>query len=122
LAWGLSGTGGGFSPVDLNGGELIFLLGGMSALILVVIFAAPVIGENVQAFYPPVEGATNPQAVGLILFTKYLVPFEVAAIMLLVAMISGIVLAGKKMDLSLTLYSTAEIKDMKKDQDKKVLS
>ena len=36
------------------------------------------------------------------LFTKYLVPFEVAAIMLLVAMIAGIILAGKKMDKSLT--------------------
>jgi NADH-quinone oxidoreductase subunit J len=38
----------------------------------------------------------------LILFTKYLIPFEVAALMLLVAMIAGIILAGKKMDISLT--------------------
>lgn len=36
--------------------------------------------------------------IGLVLFTKYLVPFELAAIMLLVAMIAGIVLASKKMD------------------------
>ena len=35
---------------------------------------------------------------GLLLFIKYLVPFELAAIMLLVAMIAGIVLASKKMD------------------------
>ncbi|MEA1913791.1 MAG: NADH-quinone oxidoreductase subunit J, partial [Campylobacterota bacterium] len=39
---------------------------------------------------------------GLVLFTKYLVPFEVAAVMLLVAMIGGIILAGKKMDVSIT--------------------
>jgi len=38
----------------------------------------------------------------MVLFTKYLVPFEVAAVMLLVAMIAGIILAGKKMDTSLT--------------------
>jgi len=38
----------------------------------------------------------------MVLFTKYLVPFEVAALMLLVAMIAGIILAGKKMDESLT--------------------
>jgi len=81
---------------------LVFLLGGLSAVVLVVIFAAPVIGHNVPALYPPVEGATNPQAVGLVLFTKYLVPFEVAAVMLLVAMIAGIILAGKKMERSLS--------------------
>ncbi len=95
---------------------LVFLLGGMSALILVVIFAAPVIGENVQALYPPVEGATNPQAVGLILFTKYLVPFEVAAIMLLVAMIAGIVLAGKKMDASLSRIIDTELEETLKKE------
>ncbi len=81
---------------------LVFLLGGFSALILVVIFSAPIIGENIQAIYPPIEGATNTQSVGMILFTKYLMPFEVAAVMLLVAMIAGIILAGKKMDKSLS--------------------
>ncbi len=94
----------------------------LAALLVVAIFAAPIVSDNITALYPVVEGAGNTQQVGLVLFTKYLVPFEVAAIMLLVAMISGIVLAGKKMDLSITLYSSAEIKDMKKDQEKKVLS
>jgi len=81
---------------------LVFALGGMIALLLVVMFSAPIMGENIVAMYPPMEGANNPQAVGLVLFTKYLVPFEVAAVMLLVAMIAGIILAGKKMDDSLT--------------------
>ena len=94
----------------------------LAALLVVAIFAAPIVSDNITALYPMTEGVGNTQDVGMVLFTKYLVPFEVAAIMLLVAMISGIVLAGKKMDLSLTLYSTAEIKDMKKDQEKKVLS
>lgn len=94
----------------------------LAAVLVVVIFAAPLVSENITSFYPITEGVGNTQEVGMVLFTKYLVPFEVAAIMLLVAMISGIVLAGKKMDLSLTLFSTAEIKDMKIDQEKKVLS
>ena len=81
---------------------LVFLLGGMSALVLVLMFAAPIFSENVQALYPMHEGVGNAQDVGMVLFTKYLVPFEVAALMLLVAMISGIMLAGKKMDQSLT--------------------
>jgi len=81
----------------------VFLLGGAIALMLVVIFSAPVIGQGAASLYPAAEGATNPQAVGLVLFTKYLIPFEVAAVMLLVAMIAGIILAGKKMDLSLSI-------------------
>jgi len=81
---------------------LVFFLGGMVALVLVLIFLAPVFSENIQAIYPSMEGVGNAQAVGMVLFTKYLVPFEVAALMLLVAMIAGIILAGKKMDHSLT--------------------
>ena len=86
----------------------VFLLGGLSAVVLVVIFAAPAIGQNIQALYPTPEGVSNPQAVGLVLFTKYLVPFEVAAVMLLVAMIAGIILAGKKMERSLSASSDDE--------------
>lgn len=81
---------------------LVFLLGGMSALVLVLIFSAPIFSENIEALYPMHEGVGNAQDVGIVLFTKYLVPFEVAALMLLVAMIAGIILAGKKMDRSLT--------------------
>ena len=96
----------------------------LAAVLVVAIFAAPIVSDNITALYPMTEGVGNTQDVGMVLFTKYLVPFEVAAVMLLVAMIAGIVLAGKKMDLSLTLYHTAEIEQMKKDkdQDKKVLS
>jgi len=81
---------------------LIFMLGGLSALALVLMFAAPIYNESIQALYPMHEGVGNAQDVGIVLFTKYLVPFEVAAVMLLVAMIAGIILAGKKMDQSLT--------------------
>jgi NADH-quinone oxidoreductase subunit J len=94
---------------------LVFLLGGLSALILVVIFSAPIIGDNIQSFYPPIDGATNIQSVGMRLFTKYLMPFEVAAIMLLVAMIAGIILAGKKMDKSLSKVKDAEFESSQKD-------
>ncbi|KIM11244.1 MAG: NADH:ubiquinone oxidoreductase subunit J [Sulfuricurvum sp. PC08-66] len=102
---------------------LIFVLGGLSALLVVIIFAAPMYSEHINALYPMVtqtlgEGdqaieqvVLNSESVGVVLFTKYLIPFEVAAVMLLVAMIAGIVLAGKKMDESLTLMSDAEIEE-----------
>lgn len=83
-------------------GALVFILGGLSALVLVLMFVGPIHSEAIEALYPMHEGVGNAQDVGMVLFTKYLVPFEVAAVMLLVAMISGIILAGKKMDASLT--------------------
>lgn len=89
--------------------RLVFLLSGMVAVILVVIFMAPVIGENLTAQYPVNPEYGNSVDVGLVLFTKYLVPFEVAAIMLLVAMIGGIVLAGKKMNESYSEMREEEI-------------
>ncbi len=87
---------------NYNSPKLVFLLGGLMAVVFVVIFSAPIIGDNLQVASPIADGVGNAQAVGIVLFTKYLVPFEVAAIMLLVAMIAGIILAGKKMDKSLT--------------------
>jgi NADH-quinone oxidoreductase subunit J len=89
--------------------RLAFFLTGIVAVIIVLIFVAPVIGANIQAFYPVHSEYGNIQDVGLVLFTKYLVPFEVAAVMLLVAMIGGIILAGKKMDISITQLSEKEI-------------
>jgi NADH-quinone oxidoreductase subunit J len=91
----------------------------LAAILVVVIFAAPMVSENIVAFYPAIDGVGNTQQVGLVLFTKYLIPFELAAVMLLVAMIAGIVLAGKKMDLSITLMNDAEIEE---EKNKKVLS
>ncbi len=93
----------------------------LAAVMVVAIFMAPIVSTNMVAFYPMIEGAGNTQTVGLVLFTKYLIPFEVAAVMLLVAMVAGIVLAGKKMDLSLTLMNAEQIKEIE-DKDKKVLS
>jgi len=87
---------------------LVFLLGGMSALVLVLMFSAPIFSDSIEALYPMTEGVGNAQDVGIVLFTKYLVPFEVAALMLLVAMIAGIILAGKKMDQSLTEDMSAD--------------
>lgn len=108
---------------EKNGNKyLVTGLATISAVLIVVIFAAPILGDNITALYPMVEGAGNTQEIGIVLFTKYLVPFELAAVMLLVAMVAGIVLAGKKMDLSLTLMSDAEIEDIRKEKNKKVLS
>ncbi|MEW5831559.1 MAG: NADH-quinone oxidoreductase subunit J [Campylobacterota bacterium] len=92
--------------------QIVFVLGVLAAVLVVAIFVAPIVSNNIQALYPINPEVGNSQAVGMVLFTKYLVPFEVAAVMLLVAMIAGIVLAGKKMDKSLTLMAEEEIEMM----------
>jgi NADH-quinone oxidoreductase subunit J len=97
--------------------RLTFVLSGIIAIIVVAIFVAPVIGANATAHYPVHPEYGNVQDVGLVLFTKYLVPFEVAAVMLLVAMIGGIILAGKKMDVSVTEMSEHDLDNHKTDSE-----
>jgi len=95
---------------------IIIGLATLAAVLVVVIFAAPMVSENIVALYPAIEGVGNTQMVGVVLFTKYLIPFEVAAVMLLVAMVAGIVLAGKKMDISLTKLAEEEIEKHKAEE------
>jgi len=77
-----------------------------SAILLIIIIGAPFVAHNLNLDSPLNQtmlfNANNPQAVGIVLFTKYLAQFELAAVMLLVAMIAGIILVGKKMDESIT--------------------
>ncbi len=106
----------------VNNPKLVFLLSGVSALIIVLIFVAPIVTSNVEAQYPVHPEWGNSQDVGVVLFTKYLIPFEVAAVMLLVAMIGGIILAGKKMDTSYSELSEEEIdilESQEAEKDKK---
>ena len=94
---------------NIRNPRLVFLLSGLLSLIIVIIFIAPVIGENIEANYPIHPEYGNSADVGIVLFTKYLLAFELAAIMLLVAMIGGIVLAGKKMNESYSEMREDEI-------------
>jgi NADH-quinone oxidoreductase subunit J len=83
--------------------KVLYTLSIIAAILIVVIMSAPVYSANIEALYPSViEGVGNTQMVGLVLFTKYLIPFELAAVMLLVAMISGILLVSKRMEMNLT--------------------
>ncbi len=91
---------------DAHNPKIIYGLWIASALLIVFMVTAPFAAEHLALDSPLSDpklwDGTNPQQVGVILFTKYLIPFELAAVMLLVAMIAGIILVGKKMDASLT--------------------
>jgi NADH-quinone oxidoreductase subunit J len=91
--------------------KIIYVLTILSAVTLVIILCAPIYSSKIVALYPMLENVANPQMVGVVLFTKYLVPFEVAAIMLLVAMIVGIILVSKKMDPETSIENEVRIKE-----------
>lgn len=78
----------------------VFVMSAVIAVLIVLMLSAPIALSEPYVTAP--AGADNPQAIGAVIFTKYLIPFEVASLMLLIAMIAGIILAGKKMDISLT--------------------
>jgi NADH-quinone oxidoreductase subunit J len=92
---------------DIGDSKIIYGLWIASALLIVIMIVAPFASDKLLLDSPinnhMIIGASNPQAVGVVLFTKYLAQFELAAVMLLVAMIAGIVLVSKKMDESITL-------------------
>lgn len=73
-----------------------------TAVLVVIMLSAPIAAGKPDVIMDSVQGMQNPQAIGMVLFTKYLIPFELASLMLLIAMIAGIILAGKKMDFSAT--------------------
>ncbi len=97
--------------IEVNSKKIIFLLISFSTILLVFIMTAPIKSEAVTALHPIHQGVGNTQDIGIVLFTKYLVPFELAAVMLLVAMIGGILMAGKKMDM---LVANEEIQEATK--------
>ena len=58
-------------------------------------------GSRAQALAAPVPGAAsaspgNTEVLGWLLYTDYLVPFEVASVLLLVAMVGAILLARRE--------------------------
>ncbi len=78
--------------------KIIYSLAILSAIFTIFILMAPIYSMRIETAYPTIQGVGNVQMIGLLIFTKYLVPFEVAALMLLAAMIAGIVLVKVKIE------------------------
>lgn len=73
--------------------KTIALLSVGSALMVAIIVAIPRVVIMSVGEAPQSQG--NVESLGMLLFTKYLLPFELAAIMLLIAMVAGIILVKK---------------------------
>ncbi len=106
---------------NIQNSKIIYGLWILSAVLIVFMISAPFMSEKLMLdaslSQDIIAGANNPQAVGIILFTKYLVQFELAAVMLLVAMIVGIILASKRMDFSITLMEEKDEEILEEEFD-----
>ncbi len=93
--------------VELRQGFLQYLpIGGLIGLILLIELlmvlgtwaVAPEAGAVAGTPLPPPEVTTNTQALGAVLYTKYVYLFQAAGLILLVAMIGAIVLTLRRRD------------------------
>ncbi len=85
------------SPLRVGGAQ--FLLGtGAGTVLLLLLWAMVWSAPEGQLGPPPPLPRGNTQAVGHLLFTRYLLPFELTSFILLVAMVGALILAKRKVD------------------------
>ena len=77
---------------------IVYLLSSFVVLLLIFIFLAPVYSVKLESLNPVVGELGNIEAIGILLFSRYLIAFEMCAVMLLVAMVAGIILIHKDMN------------------------
>ncbi|GHV04283.1 NADH-quinone oxidoreductase subunit J [Campylobacterota bacterium] len=80
----------------IKGEPIVFILSAIAAVVIVAMIAAPSL--SIVASGTILENSDNTKELGVLLFTDYLLPFELTGLLLLTAMIAGIVLTGKKME------------------------
>jgi NADH-quinone oxidoreductase subunit J len=78
-------------------GRLYYLLGGLVAIIPIASFLIKLIKRIPESAATVVgKGFGGVKEVGLVLFQDWLLPFEIVSILLLVALVGAVVLAGKR--------------------------
>jgi NADH:ubiquinone oxidoreductase subunit 6 (subunit J) len=85
---------------ELAGGTALRILGPLFALALAIELCIAMLGSGLKGISdkgaPYITGFGTPQHIGSLFLTKYLFPFEVASLLLLVAAIGAVVLARRR--------------------------
>jgi len=96
----VSYVGGGDEPLALTGGPGLRFAAPLFAGVLFVELAVAMLGSGLQAIdtdgAPYVAGFGSPEQIGQLLLTDFLLPFEVASYLLLIAAVGGVVLARRR--------------------------
>lgn len=80
-------------------GRWLYFGGGAVVIAPMAIFLLKVVNKLPEAEATIVgDGFGGVKAVGMVLFTEWLLPFEIVSILLLVALVGAVVLAGKRED------------------------
>lgn len=77
-------------------GRWFYLAGGAVVIAPMALFMLRVVNTLPEAAQQPMAGFGDVKAVGKVLFTEWLLPFEIVSILLLVALVGAVVLAGKR--------------------------
>ena len=101
-------SGGSLSFAILIAGILMFELGGIALSFHVLDGASAPIS-------PIADGVTNTKALGMVMYTDYIYPFQAAGLILLVAMIGAIVLTHRKRNGVLTQSISDQVSRDPKD-------
>lgn len=88
------------SFADLRRGAMQYvgiggILGGVLLVELITLYAAIRVGTGTPASMPISDGVQNTNALGSVLYTYYILPFQISGLILLVAMIGAIVLTHR---------------------------
>lgn len=91
--------------------KLPYILFILISIIFSFLLITPTISTQAQALIPATPDISNAHQLGIALFSQYLFAFELAAILLLVAMIGGIMILSDKMNTSWSTTPDDQIKD-----------
>lgn len=84
---------------EMREGFVSYMPAALVVAIIMVVEMAMVLTQRVFNVRPPVEKATevsNTEAIGAVMYTDYVYPFEIAAVVLLVAIIAAIALTLRR--------------------------
>ena len=104
---------------EMREGFIHFLPVGVVAAVIMIAELVLVVASKQFEFnnaVPKPEDYSNTEALGLILYTQYLYPFEIAAVILLVAIIAAIVLTMRKRPKTRHQDASAQIKVKREDR------
>ena len=109
----VSYVGGGDEPLALTGGPGLRLAAPLFAGVLFVELAIATLGSGLSAIdtegAPYVAGFGSPEQMGQLLLTDFLLAFEVASYLLLIAAVGGVVLARRRRGLEGTIEEVPQL-------------
>ena len=82
--------------LPLESGRWLYFIGGAVVIGPLMVFLLKVVGSLPNKVGAVGEGFGSVREVGLLLFKDWLLPFEIVSILLLVALVGSVVLAGKR--------------------------